>query len=165
MTASTSDPRSTPPDVATGMTNNTKKQCEKFDWVYAEELQSSVGRAWWSYTVLTWPGECWTMINWLFSLILWSMDCLFFNNKHSEMTSNSVAENFWFKIHVLRYLKSPYAFLFLQSVFGVNSWKSTGILYLNNCSKPHHFPKKEYWAHKASVSGGVMEVYSLKYIN
>ena len=23
------------------------------DWVYAEEVQSSVGRAWWSYTVLT----------------------------------------------------------------------------------------------------------------
>ena len=30
-TTSTSDPRSTPPNVATGMVNNTKKQCEKFD--------------------------------------------------------------------------------------------------------------------------------------
>jgi hypothetical protein len=31
VTTSTSDPRSTPPNVATGMANNTKKQCEKFD--------------------------------------------------------------------------------------------------------------------------------------
>jgi hypothetical protein len=30
-TTSTSDPRSTPPNVATGMANNTKKQCAKFD--------------------------------------------------------------------------------------------------------------------------------------
>jgi hypothetical protein len=54
--------------LQTGMANNTKKQCEKFDWVYAEELQSSVGRAWWSYTVLslTLPAVCWTVINWLF---------------------------------------------------------------------------------------------------
>ena len=61
-------PRLTPPNVATGMANNTKKQCEKFDWVYAKEVQSSVGRAWWSYTVLTltWPEVCWTVINWLF---------------------------------------------------------------------------------------------------
>jgi hypothetical protein len=48
--------------------NNTKKQCEKFDWVYAKEVQSSVGRAWWSYTILTltWPEVCWTVINWHF---------------------------------------------------------------------------------------------------
>ena len=30
-TTSTSDLRSTPPNVATGMANNTKKQCAKFD--------------------------------------------------------------------------------------------------------------------------------------
>jgi hypothetical protein len=52
-----------------------------------------------------------------FLLILWSIDCKFFNNKHSESISKSVTEKFWFKIHVLKYLKSPYAFLFLQSVF------------------------------------------------
>jgi hypothetical protein len=45
-TTSTSDSWSTPPNVSTGIANNTRKQCEKFDWVYAEEVQSSVGRAW-----------------------------------------------------------------------------------------------------------------------
>jgi hypothetical protein len=117
VTTSTSDPRSTPPNVATGMANNTKKQCEKFDWVYAEEVQSSVGRAWWSYTVISWPGVCWTMINWLFSLILWSKECLFFNNKHFESISKSVTEKCWVKIHVLKYLRFPYAFLFLHSLY------------------------------------------------
>jgi hypothetical protein len=31
-------------------------------------VQSSVGRAWWSYTLLTltWPEVCWTVINWHF---------------------------------------------------------------------------------------------------
>jgi hypothetical protein len=117
VTTSTSDPRSTPPNVATGMANNTEKQCEKFDWGYAEEVQSSVGRAWWSYTVLSWPGVCWTMINWLFSLILWSKECLFFNNKHSESISKSVTEKCWVKIHALKYLRFPYAFLFLHSLY------------------------------------------------
>jgi hypothetical protein len=117
-TTSTSDPRSTPPNVATGMANNTKKQCAKFDWVYAEEVQSSVGRAWWSYTVLTltWPEMCWTVINWLFfnlSSEVWTVNFSIINILSQYL---SVTEKFWFKIHVLKYLKSPYAFLLLQSV-------------------------------------------------
>jgi hypothetical protein len=113
--------RSTPPNVATGMANNTKKQCHQFDWVYVEEVEMSVGRAWWSYAelTLTWLEVCWTVINWLFLLIRWSMDCYFFNNKHSESISKSVIYFFLFRIHVLKYLKSPDAFLFLfsQSVY------------------------------------------------
>jgi hypothetical protein len=42
-TTPTSDPRSTPPNVTTGMENNTKKQCEKFDRVYAEEVLAARG--------------------------------------------------------------------------------------------------------------------------
>jgi hypothetical protein len=44
------------------------------------------------------------------------MNCEFFNNKHSLSRYLSVSEFFLFKIHVLKYLKFPYAFLFLQSV-------------------------------------------------
>ena len=88
------------------MASNTKKQMWEIDWVYAEKVQSSVGRS--APEANNTP-----QIMHLLHMQIRRYFNKICDNKHSESISKSGTENFWFKIHALN---SPYAFLFLQSV-------------------------------------------------